>query len=230
MALNTPFSLILPRYRWRKNRPTRHPAARRAGEAPTVVLSERDAGGRRWGDNGADRRCPAAFRAVPSHAALARKKLPSLNRRNDHAALIRLGLPEPPAAGRGLCRSDRRLPLYGVSPADTGAVPTSAGQVGCMVTDGSRRPMLIDQPEFCNDPCNRVPQCAPSHGATATIEDRRDQVIEKNGRRNTKCTGAGIGGKWGRRVVRVLYQTKAPLVRRTLKCERRGLERQDDNE
>ena len=108
--------------------------------------SDRDAGDRRWGNDGAVRRYPADFQPVPSHAARARKKLPSLNRRNDHAALIRLGLPERPDAGRGLCRSNRRLPLYGVSPADTGAVPTSAGQVGCMATDGSRLPMLIDQP------------------------------------------------------------------------------------
>jgi hypothetical protein len=34
----------------------------------------------------------------------------------------------------------------------------------------------------------------------------------------------------GRRVVRILCQTKAPLVRRALKCVRRDIERQDDNE
>jgi hypothetical protein len=44
--------------------------------------------------------------------------------------------------GWGLCRSDRRLPLYGASPADTGEVPTSAGRVGCMVADGSRLPTV----------------------------------------------------------------------------------------
>src|SRR5487761_2293739 len=82
------------------------------------------------------------------------------------------GITRAPDAGRGLCRSNRRLPLYGVSPADTGAVPTSAGQVGCMATDGSRLPMLIDQPEFCNDPCERAPH---------------------NGRRNTKCSAAREG-------------------------------------
>ena len=37
-------------------------------------------------------------------------------------------------------------------------------------------PMLTDQPEFCNDPHDRVP---------------------KNGGRNTKSSEASIGGKWG---------------------------------
>ena len=60
-----------------------------------------------------------------------------------------------------------------------------------MAADGSRLPMLIDQPEFCNDPCDRAPH---------------------NGRRNTKYTGVSIGEKWGRCVARVSYQTKAPLV------------------
>ena len=56
---------------------------------------------------------------------------------------VRIGrTPEPSGAGRGLGRSNRRLPLYGVSPADTGAVPKSAGQVGCMATDGSRLPTV----------------------------------------------------------------------------------------
>ena len=41
-------------------------------------------------------------------------------------------------AGRGLGRPDRRLPLYRVSPADTGAVPTSAVEIGFMATDGYR--------------------------------------------------------------------------------------------
>jgi hypothetical protein len=45
-------------------------------------------------------------------------------------------------AERGLGRSNRRLPLYGVSAAYTGAVPRSAGQVGCMATDGSRLPIV----------------------------------------------------------------------------------------
>jgi len=45
-------------------------------------------------------------------------------------------------AGRVLGRSNRRLALYGVSPADTGAVPTSAGQVGCMA-----RPMVVTFPQ-----------------------------------------------------------------------------------
>jgi hypothetical protein len=30
-----------------------------------------------------------------------------------------------------------------------------------MATDGSRLPMLIDQPEFCNDLCDRAPHNAP---------------------------------------------------------------------
>ena len=39
-------------------------------------------------------------------------------------------------AGRGLCRPNRRLPLYGVSPADTGPVPASAERTGFMAADG----------------------------------------------------------------------------------------------
>ena len=39
-------------------------------------------------------------------------------------------------AGRVLGRSNRRLALYGVSPADTGAVPTSADRTGFMAADG----------------------------------------------------------------------------------------------
>ena len=45
-------------------------------------------------------------------------------------------------AGRGLGRSNRRLPLYGVSPADTGAVPTSADEIGFMENDGVRLPTV----------------------------------------------------------------------------------------
>ncbi len=45
-------------------------------------------------------------------------------------------------AGRGLGRSNRCLPLYGVSPADTEAVPTSGGQVGCVATDSSGLPTV----------------------------------------------------------------------------------------
>ena len=97
------------------------------------------------------------FHPMPSAPA---KKLSSLTRRNEHAAQIRLGLPEPTEAERGLCRSNRRLPLYGASPADTGAVPTSAGQVGRMVTGGRRLPMLINQPGFCDDPRDRAPHNA----------------------------------------------------------------------
>ena len=96
MALNAPSGLILPRYRWRENiSDARHPAARRAGEAPTLVPSERYAGNWRSGDNGADRRSPAAFQPVPSHAALARERLPSLDGQNAARRLAQLALAEP---------------------------------------------------------------------------------------------------------------------------------------
>ena len=76
MALNTPSGLILPRDRWPENIfDTRHPSARRAGRAPTAAPSERDAGNWRSGDNGTDRRSPAAFQPVPFHAALADNKI-----------------------------------------------------------------------------------------------------------------------------------------------------------
>ena len=59
------------------------------------------------------------------------------------AARVRIGAhARALGAGKGFGWSDRRLPLYGASSADTGAVPTSAGQVGCMVTDGSRLPTV----------------------------------------------------------------------------------------
>ena len=56
---------------------------------------------------------------------------------------VRIGhTPEPSAPGGDFGRSNRRLPLYGASPADTGAVPTSAGQVRCMATNGSCLPTV----------------------------------------------------------------------------------------
>ena len=56
---------------------------------------------------------------------------------------VRIGrTPEPSAPGGDFCRPNRRLPLYEASPADTGAVLTSAGQVGCMATDGSGLPTV----------------------------------------------------------------------------------------
>ena len=39
-------------------------------------------------------------------------------------------------------RSNRRLPLYGGSPADTGAVRTSVVEIGFMATDGVRLPAV----------------------------------------------------------------------------------------
>ena len=63
-------------------------------------------------------------------------------RKNVDAELVAVRQARVADAGRGLCRSDRRLPLCGVSPADTGAVPMSAGQVGCMATDGNGLPTI----------------------------------------------------------------------------------------
>ena len=63
-------------------------------------------------------------------------------RKNVDAELVAVRQAKVADAGRGLCRSDRRLPLCGVSPADTGAVPRSAGQVGCMATDGNGLPTI----------------------------------------------------------------------------------------
>ena len=91
-------------------------------------------------------------------------------------------------AGRGLCRSNRRLPLYGVSPADTGAVPTSAGQVGCMATDGSRLPTVSTTVRLGTDATNsntnkpnedqRVPVSAPGGILTECQSyHRRDDLI-----------------------------------------------------
>ena len=51
--------------------------------------------------------------------------------RQDRARARALG------TGRELGRSNRRLPLYGFSAADTGAVPMSADEIGFMATDGS---------------------------------------------------------------------------------------------
>ena len=45
-------------------------------------------------------------------------------------------------AGREFGRSNRRLPLYGGSPADTGAVRTSVVEIGFMATDGVRLPAV----------------------------------------------------------------------------------------
>ena len=115
IRISAPSSAIPPRYRQPENiSDVRHPAARRAGEAPTMGPSDWGAGDRRWGNDGAARRCPATFQPVSSHAARARKKLPSLNRQNDHAALIRLGLPEPPTPGGDFVGQSALAPLRGL--------------------------------------------------------------------------------------------------------------------
>jgi hypothetical protein len=67
----------------------------------------------------------------------------------------------------------------------------------------------------------------PGHGAAPIIEDGHHHVVEKNGDRKTVGSGGRRSEKWGPNAKKISYQTKAPLVRRTLKCERRGLKRQD---
>ena len=56
--------------------------------------SDRDAGDRRWGNNRAGRRCPAALQPVPSHAAVAGDKAPSFYVRSARAELVLLALLE----------------------------------------------------------------------------------------------------------------------------------------
>ena len=57
-------------------------------------------------------------------------------------------------AGRGLGRPNRRLPLYGVSAADTGAVPMSADEIGFMANDGVRLPTVSTTVELGTNATN----------------------------------------------------------------------------
>ena len=137
--------------------------------------SDRDAGDRRWGNDGAARRYPAAFQPVPSHAARAPKKLPSLNRRNEHAAQIRLGLPEPPTPGGDFVSPIGACPSTGSPQPIPGRFQRPPAKLG------GWRPMAVVFPCSSISPSSAMARTTGGHTMAAETRSAVGQVSVGSG-------------------------------------------------